>query len=254
MYKLTSLILVALSLVACGGEPFGADSADIEQIGGADSVAVAGEAGSAVAGDAGESYGGTASGGSASAAGRPPVGGSAPQAGTSMGGSSNAGSGTGGTQATCEFDEAKLAAALPQSFVWEGFTYTSGEFCGRCRDMPCETINVISWGVATMDDGGGYVYSPNADAPMVTMSLGANDGVCAAEKSCGLKLHLGSIRLTVEQTASGWKIATATAYSQSEGNACLDSYPGGGSITSTATADFAKEVEKVLVGREIPCD
>lgn len=245
MYKLTSLILAALSLVACGGEPFGADSADIEQIGGADSAAVAGEAGSADTGDAGAGYGGTASGGSSSVAGKPPVGGSAPQAGTSMG----------GTQATtCEFDDTQLAAALPQAFAWDAFTYTSGEFCGRCRDTPCDTIHVISWGVASIDDGGGYVYSPNADAPMVAMSLGANDGTCASEKSCGVKLHLGSIRLTVEPTASGWKIATATAYSQGESNACLDSYPGGGSLPSTAAADFAQEVEKTLVGREIPCD
>lgn len=242
----TPLILVALSLVACGGEPFGADSADIEQIGGADST-VAG----ADTGDAGAGYGGTASGGSSSTAGKPAAG-AAPGGSASAGGQPTAG--TGGATPSCEFDEAKLTAALPMSFVWGDFMYTSGEFCGRCLNTPCAALDVISWGVPTIDDGGAYVYSPNVEATMVAMALGANDGTCASEKSCGAKMRFGSVRFIVARSAGGWVVETVTAYSQGEGNACLDSYPGGGSLHSVAAQDLAKEIETALDSLEIPCD
>lgn len=243
------VVALSLALVACGGEPFDADSADIEQMGGADSAAVAGSD----TGDARAGYAGTAAGGSSSTAGKPAAG-SSPGGSPSTGGQPTAGTGTGGSAPSCEFDETKLTALLPMSFVWESFTYTSGEFCVKCRDMPCDTLNVISWGVPTLDQEGGYTYSPNAEAPMVSVELGVNDGTCASEKSCGVKMYFGSVRFLVAPGGSGWVVSAVMAAPQGTGNACLDSYQGGGSTSSVAGSDFAKEIEASLGNLEIPCN
>jgi len=240
MTKLIPLILAALSLVACGGEPFDA----------ANFAATGGDSGEAGAAD-------TAGASSAGSGGAAHTGGSASTAGKTTGGAPSAGGqpmgGTGGTPASCEFDESKLTAALPMSLVWEDFLFTNGPSCIKCVSAPCDSVNVISWGVPTMSQSENeFVYNPNTDLPMVSVTLGTNDGMCTPEKICGAKLAGISATITIGPTVNGFAIVKAVATAQFSSNQC---FPGGGAgETGQMGVDLGKEISAALQSLEIPCN
>ncbi len=258
MSKLIGLILVTLSLVACGGEPFSADSAGVEQIGGADSGAVAGEAGSADTGDAGEGYGGTSSGGSSSTAGKPPVAGSSPGGSPAAGGQPTAG--TGGVAPSCELDTAKLTAALPTSFTWDDFSSpTPDDRCVACKTAPCAQFQ-MTWGSpdaqgpAEGQPENTFVYSPKVASAPIVMAFGASGGSCSAETECSAQSEGPGLTLTVARTADGWMVVSASTWASVVDSECLGTLGAPVHLMGEdLRSELREQVEETVVGLEIPC-
>src|SRR5882757_2209351 len=127
MNKFITLILVTLSLAACGGEPFAGEGETLAGAGGD-----ATEAGTPAVASGGSDV---HVGGSTSLAGKPAGGSAGSPAGGSAttGGSGSAGASGGAGPVTCEFDVTQLTAALPTSLTWSDFTYTNGPACFTCR-------------------------------------------------------------------------------------------------------------------------
>ena len=245
MTKTITLILVALFSVACGGEPFAAGDAEL----------LAGAGGDATeAGSVGVTSGGSDVhvGGSSSVAGKP-AGGSAGTRGGSggaagaAGGSGGAGAPAGGAPVTCEFDVTQLTAALPSTITWNDFTYTNGEACFACRDKPCGTIKVISWGVPTLQDGQ-YVYLPNTELPMIPMNIGVNDGACTKTSECGSKLNSLSLAVTVDETKH--VVVSAHGGVVFQDNMCTTT---AGVNTAQMALDLGQELGDSMKGLKIPC-
>lgn len=237
-------------LLACGGEPFSGDGAAVAATGGDDSGS---------AGDGGDGAGGiVTSGGSVSLAGAPAGGagaGGSGRAGAPSGGQSGtAGSpsgGTGGGVSTCALDTDQLTAALPSSFVWESFTNTNGEDCVTCRESPCGTLKVISWGVPDERPDGELYYLPNVEKSAFPMNFGANDGACTKKTECGISITEMGLQLFVERDATGW-VASAQAYIRF-GPTCSQAPPSTMTIPYVMGPDFSKEASASLNGLKIPC-
>lgn len=244
MTKSITLILVTLSLVACGGEPFTGEGETLAGAGGdgAEAGAVAVVSGGSDA----------QVGGSTSLAGKP-AGGSAgsPAAGGRAGGSGSAGASGGSGPVTCEFDVTQLTAALPMTITWDDFIVTDGALCVTCRDKPCGSIKIISWGVPQLLDDGRYSYLPNAEMPMLSMNIGTNDGSCTKSTECGVKMSVASLQITVARQGSSWVIAKAEAGTGALGNQCTES--AGFPNPFPASDDLRLEVDGSLSGLKIPC-
>lgn len=242
MTKPLALILVALLLIACGGEPFAAADETLAGAGGD----AATEAGSmAVASGGSDAH----TGGSTSLAGKP-AGGSAgsPAAGGRAGGSGSAGASGGSGPVTCEFDVTQLTAALPMTITWSDFTYTNGPACFTCRDKPCGAIKVISWGVPTLDNGQ-YVYLPNTELPMISMNIGTNDGQCTKASECGAKIYSVSLVLTVDEAHH--VVVDAKGGIGFQDNACTQN---AAMPTGAMGTDAGDELAKSVIGLKIPCN
>ncbi len=246
MKKLT-LALVTLLTVACGGAPFSATTDALGGDAGAPDILEAGAPSASRSGAPTQGGGGSSATAGTSTAGKPTSGG-APSGGAGAGGAGGA------PVSTCDFDEAKLTSALPKSFVWQDFIYTNGEFCVTCRDTPCDTVNVISWGVPVAGENENeFIYYPNTDKPMVSVELGANDGACTAEKSCGAKLDMSTVKIVTERSGSGWSV-TIVEVSAGGGSTCLAMDPHGSGAGIAIGTDFGKEVSAVIQDIEIPCN
>src|SRR5882672_3602424 len=219
MTKTLSLVLVALLLMACGGSPFEGTSEPLAGAGGdgseAGTAAATAGGSEALIGGSGNAAGGSSAATAGSGHGGRPSGG----AGAGTGG---VGSGGGGTPAACEFDVTQLTASLPSTVTWEDFIYTDGALCVTCRDKPCGTIHVISWGVPQLLEDGRYLYLPNAEMPMIAMNLGANDGACTTSTVCGIKMSVEGLQVAVEQRGS-WVITQADSAVAAAGNMCASS-------------------------------
>jgi len=262
MTKILTLVLLALSLAACGGEPFDASSEALAGAGG--DAPEAGSVGVAVGGSAAQTGGsmsaaGKPAGGSAPQGGRPSTGGSASAgAGTAgaplggTGGSGSAGSTTGGTgTVTCDFDVTQLTAALPTTITWQDFTYTEGALCVTCRDKPCGVLHVISWGVPQVLEDGRYQYLPNIERSNLSMNIGTNDGMCTKQTECGINVSLVQLLVTVAQSAGAWGITKAEPDVSATSNMCTTS--AGFGNTNPASASLQSELAKSLTGLKIPC-
>lgn len=213
------LALMVTLLTACGGAEFNADT----------DVSLAGEGGEPAA-PAGSSSGGGGSGGGKGGA--APVAGSAPT--------------------SCEFDPALMMAALPKELDLGDFTFTSGDLCVTCRDTPCRKVAVISWGVPAYDETAGWIIRPNVDTTMVSLNIGANDGSCTMEKSCGTKPDQPAVVLTVKRDGSGWIVDTAQFSMTFYGNACTNEFSSGnylGELTKAVNAT----VSATLKSLKFPC-
>lgn len=151
----------------------------------------------------------------------------------------------------CELDPAKLAAALPTTLTWSGFVYAGGETCVKCRHEQCTPMNVISWGTPQEYEGD-WIFLPNTDKPMVGISIGANDGVCAPVKECGAKLSSPSLRVSVSRTDTGWIVESAKADTQVTVNACTAAAGADPGLLPMAQY-FSRALEDQAIGLEIPC-
>ena len=233
MKHLLTLILVALS-TACGGAEF--SSYEAPGAGGDDSSAGTGSV---------TVTGGGGAGGTQAAGGKPSVGGSSAAAGSGA-------TGGGAAPAACEFDPATLVAALPTSFAWQDFQYTAGDSCSRCVHSPCETFQ-FTWGTPTLNEDGSFTFLPNTTQPMVMMSFGANDGVCATNKTCGLKSSEPNVRLTVEPTSGGWKISSVQFTMTFAENLCVSQAAQGSSPASQMHLQLDRDFSASLKGLVLPC-
>lgn len=242
-------LILSLALVACGGgDPFSAAEFSDAGAGGdnavAGTVATAGDTSTAGAGGGshagGSASAGKSSGGSSSVAGKPSAGGTPAAAGSA--GSS--------TSVSCDFDPATLTAALPTSLVWQDYIYTNGDLCETCRDKPCATIKVISWGAPQVQKDGSFLYSPNTDQPMAPINYGANDGSCTKNVECGVKGGSPSVQVSVARSADGWHVSAAKVVAGWSGSACNERLDMN---TGPMGADFSSEIEEQLFSIEMPC-
>ncbi len=224
------LVVLVLLLNACGGEAF---SAEFDSVGD-DSGGEAGEAPVTAAG--GSATAGTSSTGGVAAGQH--AGGSAAVAGSAAGGAA---------PGACDVDIEKITAALPMQIVWKDFINTNQDLCVWCRDEPCETIKVISWGVPTLQDGQ-YVYLPNTDLPMIPMNIGVNDGACTKTSECGAKLNSLSLAVTVDETKH--VVVSAHGGVVFQDNMCITT---SGVNTGQMALDLGQEMADSLKGLKIPC-
>ena len=248
-------LILSLALVACGGgDPFtaaefsdagaGGDAAVAGTVTTAGDSSAAGTVGSSHAG--GSASAGKSSGGSSSSAGKPSTGGT-----SAAGGAGGAGGAAGGaTSVSCDFDPAALTAALPTSLVWQDYTYTNGDLCETCRDKPCATVSVISWGVPQVQKDGSLLYLPNTNEPMAAINYGANDGSCTKSVECGVKGGVGSAQISVARSANGWRVSAVKAEASWGGSACNERIDMN---TGPMGVDFSSEIEKQLISIEMPC-
>ncbi len=224
------LSLLVSMLTACGGAEFTGEEL---------SPSLAGEAGEAPVAMAGSgsSVGGSASTGGSSVA----TGGSS--AGQHAGGK---GSSAGAAPAACEFDPALLVEAMPKTLVWQDMIATNAEACVTCRKSPCETINVISWGVPNLQQDGSYTFYPNIDWPMISLSTGVNDGMCTMVEQCGSKLTA----LTVVVFVQNGKIVQAKTGAVFQENDCTGRAGLGSSMWRP---DLERELSDAVSGLEFGC-
>lgn len=195
------------------------------------------------------SVGGKSNGGSGVGQGATPSGGAG-------GAVATAGSaGAAGTPASCEFDEAKLTEALPATIIWEDFNFASGELCVHCANSPCGAIKVVSWGIPQAQPGGVLTYQPSIDQPSISLSLGANDGVCAKANACGSKLFELTVVVTPVMSGAEWRIDSVRGYANFQSNMCLDQATGSsGPVLVRMGDDVLSELQTSLRLLKVPCD
>lgn len=231
------LVILAVLLTACGGEAF---QSQFGEVGGSETGA-ADSAGGATGGEGVTvTPGGKSSGGSSTTGGGKGAGGS----------TATAGAPTTGGSSSCKFDEAQLTSALPSSIEWQGFTYTNSDLCVMCRDKPCVSLGIVSWGTPTVDDQGRYIYYPNTGKPMVPLNIGKNDGMCTKQSECGIKLNYVTLVVTVGPGPSGLSIADAQASAVFQDNMCVQSArfnPSG------ATPSLQQALVASVQDLKIPC-
>jgi len=233
------LAILASLLTACGGAEFSADADAFGGDAGASDVTVGGGTVTVTGGSAGS----VSAGGSSSTGGKPVGAAGAPQAGS------------GGTApATCEFDPVKLTALLPKTIVWKDFLYTEGDLCVTCRDKPCVTIDVTSWGSPELyPPTGQYRYIPNIAMPVAPLSIGTNDGACTPQNTdCGIKVTISVVQFVPEWSGDHWDLSMLNVQGGGSGNACLADSKFSNSYA--VLNDLQQEFAATLSGLKIPCD
>lgn len=235
MKTLLLTILVALSLAACGGEPFDGNFSDTTLSGAAGSATVAGEAGrteTGDAGDAGAGDGGTPAGGtgSAGAAGVPAA----------------AAGAAGAPGAACNLDAPHIATLLP-AIVWDSWSYNQDGRCGSCQDKPCATL-APTWSFGG-EDTGGLHYGFGA-AGEVKLLVGKDTG-CEIPTSCSVEITGAEVVVQATREGRGWRLKVLYAEAHLLDNPCLET---AGVPPQFSTPSLTEEVKQAIDGLEITCD
>lgn len=247
MRNIILTIMVTL-LTACSGAAFEADFQDLGGDAGAPDVTVGG--GTVTAGTGGRA--GVSAGGSSSTGGKTGIAGSVASAGSAAGVS---GAGTGGAApATCDFDPAKLTAALPRSLTWQTFTVASGNVCAYCAYEPCGKLQV-TWGAPTASAAGAEYTSKltPTGAPQMAVQVAKNDGICAEQLSCLVKPADLSVSFTVARNGSGWSVTAVAAHVGFVDDECTTGLGAPGELIGLMAADLGDEISGALKGLKFPC-
>ncbi len=132
--------------------------------------------------------------------------------------------------------------------VWKDFINTNQDLCVWCRDEPCETIKVISWGVPTRDIDGSYIFLPSIEKPMVSVNVGiTGNGTCTKTSECGAKLDSIAMVFTIE----GGAIKSTKGSANFQDNMCTQTARVN---TGAMGADLGDEISTVAQGLKIPCN
>ncbi len=234
MKTLLLLILVALSLAACGGEPFGADFSDTTLSGAAGSATAAGEAGRAVTGDAGDTGAGDAGA---------PTGGTNASAGATAGGAAGS---AGSPPVACKLDAPGIAALLP-AIVWHSWGYNQDGRCGSCQDQPCASF-APTWNFGGEDTGGlHYGFGAAGDVKLLV----GKDAGCAAPTSCTAEITGAEVVVQATREGQGFRLKVLYAEAHLLDNACLEE---AGVPPQFFAPSLTAEVKQAVDGLEIPCD
>jgi len=208
------ILVLLVCVVGCAGEEF--NDTGFSEVGGAGSAGIAGAAGQSGTATAGAGAG-PAQGGSISLGGSS-VGAGGGRAGGAQGGITSTGGGGGmssggaagntatggggGGLSTCPVPD--LTNKLPTSFAWQEFHLQQGDWCGKCRDTPCHTLQ-LSWRYP-LDKVDDQTFHTLLE---VTSSLASfTAGPCAGPQgSCASSGGgNGQVDIHFVRTATGWKI------------------------------------------------
>ena len=213
--------------------------AGLVSTGGASAAGSNGEAGAASGG------GGVVEGTGGSTGGSDATGGASTGGTPSNGGAATGGSSTGGAT-VCSMTES-IAAALPETFVWQSYssTYFTGSYnaCEKCRYSPCGTCPIM-WGTVVQSNATTFLV-PIASS---VCSVPALYGECPAANADTIKATVQSavVTLTVSVQGSGSVIADAVV----SGTWTLT---GNYSVDEVGTTALNNSVSQALRGLPVAC-
>jgi hypothetical protein len=250
----------SLALTACGGNDFTAFDDPAQEAGaaGAGGDVDPGTGGSAAVGSGGTSAG-AGSGGSVPVGGAAagdagaPAGGasSAGEAGSPSGGSAGASGGpsggTAGSGPICAPEEAITAAAIPESFAWNGFSARFEDVDqAYCASSPGATCALRNAEVTFHAEGGGLTVWFNLTCQPAFFS-----GLCGNEEACATTIDQStsaSAVLGITASGDGYRLtggAAANAPRLAEPTACWTALVGGGGSAAPSDdgrSDLARDI------------